>query len=286
MIISPVTSQANSVQEAPQSRVEALRSIKMHTNATTSHMEPQSAAELPISDINEPNLTVEATQPISPQFAALAKQRRALQLKEREILDREKAFLAQSQGSDRIETSRLKSDPLSVLLENGVTYDQLTEAILSSQGNSEIRSLETKLAELERGIEKKFSDRETQSEQAVLAEMKREASQMISQGDEFELVRETRSLPDVMRLIEMTYKESGEVLEVAEALNLVEEELFRRNQKIANLKKMQSLFQRPEPAPLPQQRVGMRTLTNKDTASVPQSAKARALAAFYGTLKK
>ena len=62
-----------------------LRSIKMNTQYTPLQNHP-------IPD----NLGVEApaaTKPIDPQLALIAKQKRALQNKEKEILDREKQHL-------------------------------------------------------------------------------------------------------------------------------------------------------------------------------------------------
>lgn len=286
MKISPVPSLGNTVAgvEGQGPRTESLRSIKMTTDATPGAAGPQ---EMSISDDNRDNTNsvVEATQPISPQFAALAKERRAIQ-RERQLLEQQKAEqAAKSQGSDAVPLARLKTETLKVLQEAGVSYDDLTAAILSDQGNPEMRAMQAKIDALEKGIDQKFSEQTTQSEKQVLAEMQREASRLTNTGDEYELIRETRSVPDVMRLIELTYRETGEVLEVTEALKLVEDELFNRNQKLLGLKKMQALF--PQQAPAPQPRTqGMRTLTNKDTASVPTSARARALAAFYGTLKK
>lgn len=283
MKISPVS---QSITPAAPSEAQNIRALKMNTLATPGPAGPEGDG-LSISDGNEPNTnpTVEATEPISPKYAELARQRRALQVREREIQQKEKALELKSQGSDQIPLARLKTEPLSVLMEAGVTYEQLTEAILANQGNSEVNELKAKLAALEEGVEKKFVDREAQAEKHALSEMKREAEKIIFSNDDYELVRETKSVPDVLKLIERTYKETGEVLDVAEALKLVEDELFSRNQKIAGLKKMQGLFN-PQPAPPQPRPQGMRTLTNKDTASVPMSAKQRALAAFYGTLKK
>ncbi len=289
MKISPIPSAvvpAVNPSGFPQpSRVESIRAMKMTTNATP---QMNQMGELPIPANNSQiESTVEATQPLSPQLALLAKQRRALQVKERELADREKAFLSNSTGNPSIDLARLKSEPLSVLLENGVTYDQLTEAIMSGQGQgrSEISALEARLESMEKGIDQKFQDNASAQKQQVLAEMGRDADRMIATNDDFELVRETNSKKKVMELIERTYDQTGEVLEVQEALRLYEEELFKDAQKLARLKKMQSQFA-PQ-APQPQQRqMGMRTLTNRDTASVPVSARARAMAAFYGTLQR
>ena len=268
------------------SRVESIRALKMTTNATPlANM--QMPQELPIAAPNEQTeATVEATQPLSPQLALLAKQRRALQVKERELKEREKALQAQGTGNTAVDIARLKSEPLSVLLENGVTYDQLTEAILANQGNSEINALKSEIESLKQGIDQKFQEKESAAEKQVLAEMQREAEQLV-RSDDYELVREMKRIPDVMSLIERTYRETGEVMEVPEALQWVEKFLLEEAQGIAKAKKIQSLLNPMPQIPQPQQRqMGMRTLTNKDTASVPLSAKARAMAAFYGTLKK
>lgn len=287
MKISPMTSSVNTVG-AVEGSGESLRSIKMVTNATPGPAGPlEEVQKLTIQDDIEAKPVDEVTQPISPQLAELARARRALQVKERAIVDREKALESRSQDVNLIDRARLKSDPLGVLLETGVTYDQLTEAILNGQGNAEMAALKAELHALKEGVDKKFVEKDTQAEQQVLAEMRREALRLSSQGEAFEMVRETRSIPDVMKLIERTYRETGEVLETTEALRLVEDELVSRYKKLANLKKVQSqLAPAPAQLQLQPQRQGMRTLTNKDTASPVMTPKARALAAFYGTLKK
>jgi hypothetical protein len=87
-----------------------------------------------------------------------------------------------------------------------------------------------------------------------------------------------------MRFIEKTYDETGDVVDVHEALQLFEEEYFKDALKLANAKKVQSKLAPPAPVPQPQ-RSGMRTLTNRDTAQMPIDRKQRALAAFHGTLR-
>lgn len=280
--------------EPAQTMAQRVRFLKMSTNATpgkviedpTAPIEaPALSNPAPTSDVVEP--VTEETKPLSPQFAALARQKRALQ-QERQALDREKAEIAQAKTGG-VDLARLKSDPLGVLLENGVGYDQLTEAVLANQNgyNPEIAALKAELAALKGEVKDTFTEKEAQAEQAALAEMRREASSLIAQGDDFELVRETGSLPDVMKLIERTYREHGEVLDVREALSLVEEELIKDSLKLANLKKVQSKFAPALPVPQPQQQQRqMRTLTNRDNASVPMSRRARALVAFAGELKR
>ncbi len=292
MKISPMASAANTVTGSPDpqvARVQSVRALRMNTNATPGLREAPPAEELTIPNPNEAEPAVEDTQPLSPQLAALAKQKRALQVKEREIADREKALLAQTSTQEGgVDLAKLKSDPLGVLLEAGVTYDQLTEAILSNQngGGAELQALKAEIKALKEGVDQKFTDKDTAAEQAVLAEMRRDATRLAAEGETFELVRETGSIPQVMQLIERTYRETGEVMDVSEAMQAVEDELIAESLKLAGLKKVQGRLQ-PEPAPAlqPQQRQ-MRTLTNRDTAAPAMSRKDRALLAFAGQLKK
>lgn len=289
MNISPIPSSQNQVQTDPgNANSMNPRSIRLNVNRTPG-FEPRQAQvqEMPgkVTQPDDDKETIqepEATGPLSPQFAALAKQRRALQVKERALQEREKQL--SSPGQESIPLSRLKSEPLSVLLESGVTYEQLTEEILKHQGNPEIRALKTELNSLKEGIDQKWTQRDQQAEQQVLAEMRSEASKLVAQDDDFELIRETRSVPDVMDLIERTYRQSGEVLDIREACQLVEDELFKETQRLAKTKKVSSQFGPVQQQLQPQR--GFRTLTNRDTATAPMSAKARALAAFRGELTR
>src|SRR5690349_10494451 len=98
MKISPVSSAANSPTGTPDHTASRVRALRMTTNVTPGRIDtppPAAPAEAPLAipDTPEPaEGVVEATQPLSPQLAALAKQKRALQVKERELLDREKAL--------------------------------------------------------------------------------------------------------------------------------------------------------------------------------------------------
>ncbi len=262
----------------------------MTTNATPGTVPYQPAEPAPLTKTDTDDTaeaTVEATQPLSPQLAALAKQKRALQVKERELADREKALGERSSTQEgMIDLARLKSEPLRVLLESGVTYDQLTEAILADRdgGGPELQALKAEIAALKGDVDKRLTDRDTQSEQAVLAEMRKEATQLAAEGDNFELVRETGSIPQVMELIEKTYRSTGEVLDVSEAMQLVEDELIGESLKLAKLSKVQGRLQPEPPALQAQQRP--RTLTNRDGAAPVMGRKERALLAFAGQLKK
>jgi len=235
------------------------------------------------------NASPEATEPLSPQMAALAKQRRALQLKERELAEKMKAL----EGPTRAELeARIKAKPLSVLQELGVTYDQLTQEILAEQAQGapplDLEKFKADLTKtLTENLNQTLSEKEAQQEKAVLSEIRRNVIAMSSQGDDFEMIRETKSQEDVVDLIHRTWKETGEVLDEQEAMRLVEEELLRDAAKFAQLKKVQGKLTPPAaPAPAQAPQSGITTLTNKHQASPQLSRRQRAIAAMQGTLKR
>lgn len=289
---------------------QSIKKIKMKTMASVYRDIPD-AAIAPVAseatpapkegeegytpDTVEPTQTTEDSKPLSPQFAALAKQKRALQVKEREIAAREAALATKGTDTSSDLVERIKSDPLGVLQENGVTYDQLTEAILAndSQKSPHISRLEAEVKALKESLEnqnKSLTAKEQQNEQQVLAEMREQADQLIAAGDDYEMIRETGSQQDVVDLIKRVWDEDKKLLSVQEALDLVETDLIEESLKIARIKKVQNRLA-PEPTqqapqnPASGQRQ-LKTLTARDGSSVPLSAKERALLAFKGQLPR
>ena len=227
----------------------------------------------------------EETKPLSPQFAALAKQRRALQVKEQELAKREQA-LKESSAPSRDILADLKKQPLRVLQEAGVTYEQLTEAVLADPSNSEIQALREEIKALKEGVDKSLVDRDTQAEQQALAEIGKEVNRLVTVGDAFETIRATKSEADVVELIHRTYKQTGEILTEMQACRMVEDQLLEELLPLTKLAKVQSKLTPPSTAPQQQQPQGMKTLTNRDTSRPTVSRRERAIAAMLGNKRQ
>lgn len=296
------------VAEAPADhqaeRIQAnARTLKMRTNYSTNREEllqenPQEVVakeELSSTPETTESGAVEATQPLSPQFAALARQKRALQVKERELQEREKAISAAPQGSgDADIVARLKTDTLSVLQEHGILntpdfYNSITEKMLAGDTfNTELYALKEEIKALKKGVDESFSSREQQQEEAALTEMLYEAESLAKEGDAFEFIRASgdEGYDKVLRRIHSTYKKTGRVLDLEEAMTAVENELLSdAEKKYAASNKLRSKFA-PQESLKPQPSPGMRTLTARDTATPNVSRRARAIAAMTGTLRK
>jgi hypothetical protein len=294
------------INDAQVDRAEqSIKKIKMRTQRSVYRELPQEDEQLldpatlspeqsNISDTVEQAASVtEEIKPIGPQFAAIAKAKRALQVKEREIQAREEALKSNpgtTPGGISIES--VKANPLSVLREAGVTNDQLTEAILAEADSHHPKfdKYDAELNALREEIKnqnKSLSERDEHQKRQVLAQMERDAAQIVAQGDEYEMVREKKAIKSVIKLIDREYTENGNVLDVDEALGLVENALLEEALEYARIKKVQSKLtpaqpQQPQPQNTNSNVRVMRTLTNRDGASVPSSSRERAIAAFWG----
>lgn len=269
-------------------------------DAAPATTDPQAPLQRDTLDPNESTQAVsEETKPLSPQFAALAKQKRALQLKEQELLAKEKALEGTTHSQKALEEyrARIKANALRVLQEEGVTYDQLTEQILaSSHENADLSGIRSELQALTQSLEeqkKSMTESEARAEKQVLAQLQRDADHLISQGDDYEMIREAGYSEKVVELIHKTFKATGEYLDVKEAANLIENELLEDFLKFSKIKKVQSRMNPATPSqtqPVQTDRGAnrpMRTLTNRDgSSSATMSKRERAIAAMEGRLYK
>ncbi len=311
---APVEQEQQLTGDPQVDRINAKR-IKMKTNASTNRHETQvqepvqELATEPVKlDTNEPvaSEVVEETKPLSPQFAALAKAKRALQVKERELSQREEALKTQSPAGNEELIAKLKSNPLNVLQEYGVTYEQLTEAIINNQNGitPEILSLQKEIKALKDDLNTQFVTRDQQAEAQVLADIDREVTALTAEGEEFGAIREARQQRAVTKLIHKVFKEgwpekglsAGTVMDTAHAAQIVEDQLVDEAIPFAKLSKVQKRLTPAQevavaqaaaqtPVPKPNTKV-MRTLTNRDSALPVTDRRSRAIAAMLGTLKR
>ncbi len=282
----------------------SLRSIKMNVNRTvnrdsiftepeaeTATEEPKAQEETPapaISDADVQATAPAATQPLSPQLAALARQRRALQVKERELADKEKAL-----GTSAITEleAQIKSQPLSVLRKviGPDFYSKLTDDILAEQsGSHNFQSLESKVRSLEENLDKKLtqtlSDRDVRQEESVLMHMADELDELVTSSG-LEMIKESEGQEEVLRRIYTHWKKTGKLLDLSSEAQKYDDELAEEAAKYAKFKKVQSRLTLASPPLQQQPQSGIRTLTNKDQAKPLMGRRQRAIAAMLGQQK-
>lgn len=252
-----------------------------------------------------------AEEPLSTQYAVLARKEKALRAQVQKFNSERDAFKAQQEAakasptptfdeSKYISKDRLSTDTLNALSDAGLTYEQITQLMLNPPPAQDpatrmhIQKLEAKLQALEdtQGkVQKTFEDQQTQSYKQALNQIRNEATQLVTADPAFETIKETGSVSDVVDLIERTFKEDGILMTVEEAAKEVEDHLVEEAMKITRIKKIQQRLQpaasasTQKPSESPKQSQPMKTLTNAVGASRPLTVKERAILAFKGELK-
>jgi hypothetical protein len=248
---------------------------------------------------------------LSPKFAALAKREKAVREATR-AFQAEKAKLQEQ--LKEIETAKawresLTKNPMQVLQEAGISYDQLTQIMLNQppQGDPELakiqRELELVKASQEQERQRAENHQKSQYEQAK-KQMAIDAKTYIASNPEFEAIANggDEAIEAMVALIEHDFNEKGSIPSIEAVAKEIEdalvEEEFNRVQRAMNLKKIQARLAPPAPpaeveqtqAPKAQSPQIQTTLSNRMVQSTtkPSTAaerKARAIAAFLGQNK-
>ena len=254
----------------------------------------------------------EKEEPISSQYAVLARKEKALRARavqqEQGLKAREAAIAAREAEleskykqdlSEYIPKSKLKQNAYNALLEAGVSYDDLTQQALNAQSpeyqqlqavREEMREELRQLRE-EQGLTKQsIEQQQSQAYQQALTQIRNEASDLINSDPAYETVKATRSINDVVELIERTFNEDGRLLTVEQAAEAVEEHLVEEAMKMTQIGKIRDRLSKNSAQSQSEQRPvsnqgNMKTLTNSVGSTRQLSARERALLAFKGELK-
>lgn len=251
--------------------------------------------------------------PLSDKFAQLARKEKAMRQKMLEMKAAEDAIKAREAAlaekeareskarEEKALKDRLASDPLSVLEEMGWSYDKLTEKVLSREApkpeEAAIAKLQAEIEAIKKGQEEAVKAQQTaqqkQYEHAINT-LRNDTKKLVESDPEFETVKATDSIEDVVQLIEKTFNEEGRLLTVEEAARAVEDYLVEEATKLAKLSKIQrKLAPTPSKESAPKsvegdsdkKQSGMKTLTNAASTPRQLSARERAMLAFKGELK-
>lgn len=294
----------NPTQVAP----EELGAISQGTNqekqqTADSTPEPSKQAATPAQEPGK--------EPLSAQYAQLARKEKAIRAQAQKVRAEQAAIKAREDAikakeaemlGQYIPKSRLSEDPLSVLSENGVSYDVLTQKILNAP-SPEQQELNRTISVLKQEIQslrdeqtknqKQYQDKQTQDYQQAIKQIKTEVVELVKTNDTYEMVNSTNSVDDVVELIEKTFQKEGIVLSVDEATQAVEDYLTEEAIRLAGLKKIQSRMKPATPPPAQQasptdgkQPHQTKTLTNAATSTGKLSSRERAMLAFHNKLNK
>jgi hypothetical protein len=305
----------NATNIAPE-EMGAIRAATSSIDSEQKHPSEETAsvqADQPVRDAIKEESKVAPKDPLSTQYAILARKEKALRASmqklqaERDAFKAEQSKLSESKDSEiksqYISKDKLLQDTFGTLSELGISYDQLTNLALNQPSSEELafkrfqneqKSEMQKLREEQENIKKMHAETQQQQYEQALGHIKHEVSRLVATDDNFETIRTTGSIGDVVDLIERKFKADGILLSVEEAAEAVENHLIDEYLKIANIKKIQSRL-KPVSAPVASQATKlqepmksqpqMKTLTNAVSSARPLSARERAILAFKGENK-
>lgn len=239
----------------------------------------------------------------SERLARLAAKESKLVRQQREWkaqVEREKAEIAREREALRQWASLpevAKTDPLKALESLGLSYDQITDALLSGV-SAKPEPAPVKREDVDRivadRLQKEREEAQRQAQEAAaqeaLSAFQNEVSDFLNEkADQYELISLQKADTLVMEVIEAHFSESGELLEISEAAELVEAHLEEEAKRLLQAKKLAPKQQaQTAPTKEPEEPRSLSNALGVSSASLHadgpvsyEDAKERAIAAFH-----
>lgn len=303
--IQPIDSHARP-QTGPST--QDVRVIKAITRANASNptvqtqsppapTAPEAAAVVaPPVEGQEGNTETEGeAKPLSPQYAALARKEQAIRSREKDLQAKEAAFKSQESElqslKDKIQRLSEPGSALEVLNEMGISYDQLVEQAVN-QPDPQIKSIQQEMKAIrdaQTRSEETSKARETAQRDAAIKKIEQDITSLVETSPDFSTVKEAGAVSRVVDKIVKTFDESGTLMTIEEATQVIEDELLEEATKFTSYSKIKAKLT-PAALEAPKaelkstsQQQPLKTLTNSMTATKVYSPRERALlAAQYG----
>lgn len=221
-----------------QASAPTIESTENNSQQESVSSKGQSTSETPIVPPKE-------EQPkFHKQFQQLAAKERELQ-KEREAIKAEREEIAQYKSAK----AQAKSDPLAFMQAHGLTYDEVTNFVLSKDSPEyAIKQLEKKLEAKEEAAKaeqiKAQQEADAKREQEAIGEYMADVKQLAS--EKYELVAASGDYNQVLEVVEKYYLATQKALSPDEALTLVEDYLQGQVDKLLATKKLSGKYKRSE----------------------------------------
>ena len=226
------------------------------------------------------------------KFAALSRKEKALRDREAQIDARLAEIEAKAKeqeekfGKYASLGERLQTEPIKVMEEEGLTYEQLTQMILND-GNptpemqiqrlrDEIEGKYTnEVANLRKELEEKEEAQKQAKHEEVIENFMGEITEFVNKDEQYEFIRANNAVNLVYSVIEEYHQETGRILSTKEAADQVESHLEEEAKKFVKLKKIQGMLKPSEPDQEPTEPKSTEsspTLSNTQSSQVPNSA--------------
>jgi hypothetical protein len=270
-----------------------VRNMVVERAAATTVPAQSSLAEM------TPEVSTEAmpNEEIAPKEEALSPRLAALARREREITRRAQQFAAEKKAWEEerakltaeskprdIDTGKfisledLEKDTIGTLSKYGYNPDKLTEKMLDP-GNSpmerELQALKAEIAELKgipSKIQEELANRQKMEYDAAVNQIRRDVSSTVANSPDYSTIKEAGHTEAVVKLIEKTFEDTGEMLSIEDAAAQVEEYLIEEAIKVANYSKVRArTSQTPLTETQPQTIGAQKSLTTEKLQQRPNS---------------
>lgn len=267
-------------------------STPLTTEAQAGKAPAAEAAAIPSASSPEAGKPEETKkEPLSPALAALAKkqkeilrQRESVKLKEQALLEREAKL---REIEDRISKFESLSDPLEALKLKGWSYKDVTDFVLNNNKptpEQQIKSVEQQMRDWmskQEDAQKKAAEEATSRAKAemdaVVTNFKGEIAEFLdAHKDTYELTSLYQQQELVFSTVQAHFDQTGKVMSIKEASELVEKYLEEQVEQSLKTKKLQSrLAPRAAEGSKPEGKAGATTLTNQMSSSAPSMVSPR-----------
>lgn len=221
--------------------------VNEETDETKVEATPETEAK---AIVEQPKAEEKKDEIISPRLAMLAKEEKRLQEERKRLQEeRKNPEFAEFQEFKKLKANA-KSDPISALEKLGLTYDEITDYVISGKHTKDpsVRALEEKLANLEKEAKEREENAKKELETAQLKQFQEQIkAECLKAPDEFELVNVWGAHNLVYSVIQAHYDKTEEILPIQEAAKKVEAHLEEESKKYQGSKKLRKLFGAPDP---------------------------------------
>lgn len=247
--------------------------------------------------VEEPAVQTEEDKRFAAKFAALTRKEKAIREGEKRLNARMQELEAKLAAQPKVVEPvvepldrRLRRDPLAALKEQGLDAETLAQIMLNDgkltpelQMKLMREELENKYSSQIDEVNKKLAAREAKEEQerqaATINNFKAQIAETVkSAAEDYELVAAEgeEGIEAVFEIIDAYYQETGEVLDIKEAVVAAEEELLEQAKKrihLAKVKKLMGASETKTQETKPQVKKTGVTLSNEASQVQPNSGR-------------
>ena len=173
-------------------------------------------------------------------------------------------------------TFHLKKEPLKVLNESGLTFEQLAEMVMNDGKPTQdmvLNEYEKKFMSKVQELEKKLADKEAKEQEdkynQAIAQFQGQLTDFVTKTEDYELIRANDAVDLVYQVIEQHHAETGEILSNKDASDAVEEYLLEEAKKLVDREKVKKLLSSQTPTKTA-------TSTGKSSPTLSNAAAAQA----------